>query len=95
MRWKHSPSRRHRLDDTEAPMGMKEEFAKGCRDSGGSFVENNDGTFQCNTTSGLVIRCQDDGSKCWIPVRVAPGVHIIIDVEPKGINTLLALPEPT
>jgi hypothetical protein len=91
----HSPSRRHGLDGTEAPMGMKEEFKEGCEKGGGSFVENNNGTFQCNTSSGLVIRCQDDGSKCWIPLKIAPGVHITIDVEPKGVNAVLALPEPT
>ena len=76
-------------------MGMKEEFAKGCREGGGSFVENADGTFQCNTTSGIVIRCQEDGLKCWIPAQIAPGVDITIDVRPKGIKTLLALPAPT
>ncbi|MFG3591741.1 hypothetical protein [Bradyrhizobium sp. RDI18] len=79
-------------------MGMKEEFKKGCQEGGGSFVENRDGTFQCNTTSGLVIKCQSDGNKCWIEASVvAPdegGVRISVDVAAVGIQTVFALPAP-
>jgi hypothetical protein len=75
-------------------MGMKEEFAKGCKESGGHFIENPDGTFQCNTQSGLTIKCQADGMKCWIPATIAPGVDITVGVTPEGIDTVFALPAP-
>jgi hypothetical protein len=76
-------------------MGMKEEFAKGCREGGGSFVENADGTFQCNTRSGLTIKCQEDGNRCWVAAEIAPEVHISVGVEAAGIKALLELPAPT
>jgi len=76
-------------------MSIKEEFQKGCEGSGGSFVENPDGTWQCNTTSGIIIRCVEDGTKCWIPVRIAPEVHITVGVDLEGIPALFAIPAPT
>ncbi len=75
-------------------MGMKDDFAKGCRDSGGSFVENADGTFQCNARSGVTIKCQQDGNRCWVAAEIAPDVHISVGVKAEGIKKLLALPEP-
>ena len=76
-------------------MGMKEDFAKGCRESGGSFVENADGTFQCNTRSGLTIKCQKDGQKCWLAAQIAAAVSITVDVAEEGIKTVFSLPAPT
>lgn len=51
----------------EGFVGIKEEFKKGCEEKGGHFIEDPDGTWQCNTRSGIAIRCTADGTKCWIP----------------------------
>ena len=39
-------------------------FADGCRAGGGSFIENPDGSFQCNLKSGGTIKCPDTTSQC-------------------------------
>lgn len=66
-------------------MATKDEFKKGCESGGanaGSFVENADGTYQCNTKSGVVIKCQADGQKCWIPAKLVGTIDVDLDVGP-------------
>ena len=76
-------------------MAAKDDFAKGCRDSGGSFIENPDGTYQCNTTSGIRIKCQSDGQRCWIAAQVAEGLDANIDVAPIVAQPIFDLPVTT
>jgi hypothetical protein len=49
----------------------KGEFKKGCESGGNSYVENNDGSFQCNLKSGAVIKCQDTKSQCTYTAKIA------------------------
>jgi len=42
---------------------LKENFAKGCREGGGSYGEDVDGVF-CNTSGGVHIRCDEKITKC-------------------------------
>lgn len=61
-------------------MAGKDDFKRGCESGGGSFVENADGTYQCNTASGLVIKCRSDGQRCWIAAHIADGLDLQVDV---------------
>jgi hypothetical protein len=60
-----------------APAGAteidKSQFKKGCESGGGSYVENNDGSFQCNAKSGSVVKCADTKSQCTASNAKAPG----------------------
>jgi len=47
----------------------KGKFKKGCQSASGSFVENRDGSFQCNLRSGGVIKCADTASRCTYTER--------------------------
>jgi hypothetical protein len=44
----------------------KSKFKEGCKEGKGSYVENRDGSFQCNTSGGLTIKCPDTKSQCII-----------------------------
>jgi hypothetical protein len=51
------------------PAGADEEFKTkfkaGCESSGGSWVENPDGSYQCNARSGEVTKCfPEDPPRC-------------------------------
>jgi hypothetical protein len=50
------------------PAGAQEmdqaQFKIGCESGGGSYIENSDGSFQCNLRSGGTIKCQDAKSRC-------------------------------
>lgn len=76
-------------------MAAKDDFRRGCESSGGSFIENADGTYQCNTTSGITIRCRADGQRCWIAAQVSEGLEVNVDVAPVGIRTVFDLPIAT
>jgi len=46
----------------------KAAFKAGCEAAGGSYVENRDGSFQCNGRHGGVVKCPDTTSPCtFIP----------------------------
>jgi hypothetical protein len=46
-------------------------FKQGCEEGHGSYVENNDGSFQCNLQSGGTIKCPDTKSQCsYSPTRI-------------------------
>lgn len=76
-------------------MALKDDFRRGCESGGGSFVENPDGSYQCNTTSGIVIRCRADGQRCWIAAQIAEGVNVDVDVAPVGIRSIFDMPVAT
>ncbi len=42
----------------------KNAFKTGCESGGGSYVENPDGSFQCNLKDGGVIKCPSTTSQC-------------------------------
>jgi hypothetical protein len=42
----------------------KDAFKKGCEAGHGSYIENPDGSFQCTTSGGGVIKCKDTTSPC-------------------------------
>jgi hypothetical protein len=42
---------------------MQSEFKKGCESGGNSYVENNDGSYQCNLKDGHTIKCADQKSQ--------------------------------
>jgi hypothetical protein len=56
----------------------KSKFAEGCRAGNGSYIENPDGTFQCNTSGGITIKCDGD-DHCWIQTRIAPDAYLTLD----------------
>jgi len=45
----------------------KEAFKEGCQSGGGSYIDNPDGTFQCNTSGGNTIKCFKDDTCISIP----------------------------
>jgi hypothetical protein len=49
----------------------KGKFKEGCESGGNSYVENNDGSFQCNLKSGAVIKCPDTKSQCTYTAKIA------------------------
>lgn len=45
----------------------KQKFKQGCEEGHGSYIENPDGSFQCNNTSGNTIKCPENvmnGGQC-------------------------------
>ncbi len=42
----------------------KAAFKTGCEAGGGSYIDNPDGSFQCNGRSGGVVECKDTTSPC-------------------------------
>lgn len=54
-----------------APVAMdKGAFKTGCESGGGSYIENPDGSFQCNLKSGGTIKCPDTTSQCTYTNRL-------------------------
>ncbi len=60
------------LDYAAAPMNLstllpdldKRAFEAGCEEGKGSYIENPDGSFQCNTSDGGTVKCRDTKSQC-------------------------------
>jgi hypothetical protein len=42
----------------------KSKFKEGCESGASSYVENRDGSFQCNLIGGGTIKCPDTHSQC-------------------------------
>jgi hypothetical protein len=45
----------------------KKKFKQGCEEGHGSYIENADGSFQCNTSAGNTIKCPStvmEGGQC-------------------------------
>ena len=45
----------------------KQKFKQGCEEGHGSYIENPDGSFQCNTSAGNTIKCPStvmSGGQC-------------------------------
>ena len=70
----------------------KDKFKKGCIESGGSWVENPDDTFQCNLKSGGVVVCSSRNVPCTYTAKLAPGTRIVVDLNRAAIGELLQLP---
>lgn len=47
------------------------QFKQGCESGAGSYVENRDGSFQCNLRSGGVIKCADTKTQCTYTAHVS------------------------
>ena len=58
-----------------APVGAadmdKSQFKKGCESGGGSYIENNDDSFQCNLKSGGTIKCADTKNPCTYTAQIS------------------------
>src|ERR1044072_1070575 len=73
----------------------KEAFKEGCKSGGHSFVDNPDGTFQCNTTGGSTIKCFKDDTCISIPKNAtivtgsSGGGHLDGVMTPFGVITLV------
>lgn len=68
----------------------KGSFASGCRSAGGSYVENADGSFQCNLKGGGTIKCPDTTSQCtYTPLISGAGMTVV------GNLQAVADPAPT
>jgi hypothetical protein len=64
----------------------KAAFKAGCEAGGGSYVENADGSFQCNTASGITIKCPDTKSQCVvIPRRWLFDGGVIVQLPQGGV----------
>lgn len=64
-------------------------FKSGCESGGHSFVENADGSFQCNLKSGGVIKC---GSQtCTYTASFGSDTGIVVSQRRPGIGELLTL----
>lgn len=71
----------------------KGSFASGCRSAGGSYVENADGSFQCNLKGGGTIKCPDTTSQCtYTPLISGAGMTVVTAV---GNLQAVADPAPT
>ena len=60
--------------DSKSPKMDKNAFADGCRSGGNSFVDNPDGSFQCNLKDGSDITCTSTSGPC---VYNPPPAHIV------------------
>ena len=65
-------------------------FKDGCQASGGSFIENPDGSFQCNLKSGGTIKCTET-SPCTYTANFANDTGIVVHTTKAGIGELLTL----
>lgn len=68
----------------------KDAFKSGCESSGNSFVENNDGTFQCNLKSGAVIKCGSE-TCTYTSSHFGSDTGIVVSQTRPGIGELLTL----
>lgn len=48
----------------------KDNFKQGCESGNGSYLENADGTVQCNSSGGVMIRCNPEITKCNIVASI-------------------------
>jgi hypothetical protein len=53
---------------------LKDNFKEGCMSGNGSYFENADGTVQCNSSGGVMIRCTSDISRCWIVASIIKNI---------------------
>lgn len=65
-------------------------FKSGCESGGGSYIENNDGSFQCNLKSGGTIKCPDTKSQCTYTQRLSPVGTIRVPTA--GVQAFLVAP---
>ena len=69
-------------------------FKKGCESGGGSYIENNDGSFQCNTKGGGTVKCPDTKSQCTYTEKITPGgdVDLVVHLTTAGALQLVNPP---
>lgn len=62
----------------DAPPMDKGAFKSGCEAGGGSFVDNVDGSFQCNLKGGGTIKCANTTSPCtYTALTVSVGTGVV------------------
>ena len=66
-------------------------FKSGCESGQGSYVENLDGSFQCNLRSGGVIKCSNNGSPCTYTSHHDGDTGIMVSQTKVGIGESLTL----
>jgi hypothetical protein len=89
----------HAADNNSTSTMDKSKFKEGCEQGGGSYIENLDGSFQCNLKSGATIKCTSTSGPCYyIPfTHGTTGIRGAI-VNSAGVMTMLgsdAQPTPT
>jgi hypothetical protein len=67
----------------------KAKFKEGCEAGGGSYVENADGSFQCNTKSGATIKCPNTTSQCTYTARISRDTSIVVKLTRAGLQQLI------
>src|SRR4051812_21251236 len=80
------------------PAMDKGAFKTGCEEGGGSYIENNDGSFQCNLKSGGGIKCTSTTGPCtYSPYRVGGGNrgHFQVVTEAKVLEMMQPSPTAT
>lgn len=71
----------------------KSAFKAGCESGGGSYVENPDGSFQCNLKDGGTIKCPDTTSPCsYTPKLVV--VSNVLDTANANVGNLQVAGDP-
>lgn len=60
-----------------SPGQIKDAFAKGCKEGGNSFVDNPDGSYQCNLKDGSTIKCSASGQCHYIPKAMTHGTGAV------------------
>ena len=73
-------------------------FKTGCEAGGGSFVDNADGSFQCNLRSGGTIKCANTTSPCTYSALVISGGNSKGAIRVNSVGALQieqATPTPT
>jgi hypothetical protein len=86
-------------NNTSGPAMDKSKFKEGCEQGGGSYIENLDGSFQCNLKDGGTIKCTSTTGPCtYIPfTRGKTNIRGAI-VNSAGVMTMLGAdsqPTPT
>src|SRR3954451_19133044 len=66
-------------------------FKAGCEAAGGSFIDNPDGSFQCNIRTGGTIKCSDTTSPCTYTANFKDDTGIVVSQTRAGIGELLTL----
>ena len=69
-------------------MAFKEDFLKGCRDGGGTPIEDADGSFGCSI-GNVQIKCT--GESCKIAAPLAPGVDISVGLNADAAHKVVAV----
>ena len=75
-----------------APELDKAAFKKGCEEGHGSYVENADGSFQCNMRLGGTVKCQDTKSQCTYTAQISTSTSVVVKLTRPGTMVLLSLP---